>query len=166
MSLAVCGNIVDSAADWSLRAENDGILVVDEGGFIRFRGSGLTESDKSRLLEKYSVDEVVNLDNREFVMPGLIDSHIHAPQFPNAGLGLDKPLLEWLETYTYPTETRFEDAGFAGRVYEAAVEATLSHGTTSAAYYATLHREASEILCDVCEVKGQRALVGKVSMHR
>ena len=40
----------------------------------------------------------------EFVLPGLVDTHIHASQFPNAGLALDLTLLDWLERYTFPTE--------------------------------------------------------------
>src|SRR3989344_420306 len=43
----------------------------------------------------------------------MVDTHAHAPQFVNAGNGLDMPLLEWLETYTLPAETRFKDADYA-----------------------------------------------------
>jgi guanine deaminase len=58
---------------------------------------------------------------REFLMPGLIDTHIHAPQYPNIGLGYDKALLEWLETYTFPLECQYGDTKFAAKVYEAVV---------------------------------------------
>ena len=34
-------------------------------------------------------------------MPGLIDTHIHASQFPNAGLALDLTLLDWLERWGF-----------------------------------------------------------------
>lgn len=54
-------------------------------------------------------------------MPGLIDCHIHAPQMPNIGLGLDKPLLEWLETYTFPLETQYADVEFARKIYRKVV---------------------------------------------
>ena len=54
-------------------------------------------------------------------MPGFIDTHIHAPQVPNIGLGLDKPLMEWLNAYTFPTETEFKDKAFAKNVYEKVV---------------------------------------------
>jgi len=54
-------------------------------------------------------------------MPGLIDTHVHAPQYPNVGLGYDKTLLEWLETYTFPLEASYGDEKFATRVYEAVV---------------------------------------------
>lgn len=54
-------------------------------------------------------------------MPGMIDTHIHAPQYVNAGMALDLPLLEWLNKYTFPTEARFSDVDFARKVYTRAV---------------------------------------------
>ena len=72
------------------------------------------------------------------------------------------PLLDWLKKYTFPLEKSLEDTNHARPVYEAAVEATLNHGTTTAAYFATIHRESCDILCDVVEEYNQRALVGKV----
>ena len=72
------------------------------------------------------------------------------------------PLLDWLKTYTFPLEKSLSDTNLARRVYEGAVNATLNSGTTSAAYFATIHRESCEILCDVVEQVNQRALVGKV----
>lgn len=54
-------------------------------------------------------------------MPGMIDTHIHAPQYVNAGLGLDLPLLGWLDKYTFPTESRFSDLEFASEVYSRVV---------------------------------------------
>jgi len=97
-------------------------------------------------------------------MPGLIDTHIHAPQYPNAGLGLDLPLLDWLSKYTFPMESRFADVGFAKSAYKKVVQRTLNLGTTTATYFATLHREASETLAEIADLAGQRAFVGKVNM--
>lgn len=57
------------------------------------------------------------LFDRQFVIPGFVDTHIHAPQYPNAGKGLDMGLLDWLQTYTFPTETKFKDQKFAAYVY-------------------------------------------------
>ena len=77
-------------------------------------------------------------------------------------MGLDLPLLEWLQKYTFPLEKSLSDTNVATKVYNSAVNATLNSGTTCAAYFATIHRESCEILCDVVEQKQQRALVGKV----
>jgi guanine deaminase len=46
------------------------------------------------------------------------------------------------------------------------VRLLLSHGTTTASYFATIHKEASLALAEECEAQGQRALVGKVTMTR
>ena len=58
---------------------------------------------------------------RSFLMPGLVDSHIHAPQYVNCGLGQDLPLLQWLEKYTFPAEARYADIEFARDAYTKAV---------------------------------------------
>ena len=50
------------------------------------------------------------LDATDFCVPGFIDTHIHAPQYPNAGTGLDLPLMQWLDQYTFPSETAMADA--------------------------------------------------------
>lgn len=54
-------------------------------------------------------------------MPGMIDTHIHAPQYVNAGFALELPLLGWLNKYTFPTEARFADTSFAKDVYSRVV---------------------------------------------
>ncbi|KAG8039233.1 hypothetical protein G9C98_003540 [Cotesia typhae] len=95
-----------------------------------------------------------------------IDCHIHAVQLPNIGLGFDKSLLDWLEAYTFPLELQFSDNSFAEKVFEAAVKRTLSLGTTTACYFASLYNEASLILAEKAVKYHQRAFVGKLNMDR
>ena len=80
-------------------------------------------SNLSQLQQEYGItdDFVYRLGEQEFVIPGFIDTHIHAPQYPNAGLGYDKQLLDWLQTYTFPLESKYTDLNFATKVYEAIV---------------------------------------------
>lgn len=73
-------------------------------------------------------------------------------------------LLDWLNTYTFPLESSFKDLAVAKRVYNRVVARTLSHGTTTAAYYATIHVPATNLLADICLARGQRAFVGRVCM--
>lgn len=63
----------------------------------------------------------LKLFSREFLMPGLVDTHIHAPQYKNSGLGLGLPLLQWLEKYTFPCEARCKDLEFARNIYRKVV---------------------------------------------
>jgi guanine deaminase len=107
---------------------------------------------------------------KEFLIPGLIDLHIHAPQYSYAGTATDRPLMGldgWLETYTFPAEARLQDDLDAARdVYSRVVRTTLRHGTTTALYYASLHLEPTKVLVEAALELGQRALVGKVCMDR
>ena len=112
-------------------------------------------------LGKHVVDH-----GRCFISPGFVDTHNHGPQYAFAGTGADLPLLEWLEKYTFPTEAKFTDVGFARRQYARAVRTSLRCGTTTCCYFATIHEEATKVLVDVCYEYGQRAYVGKVCMDR
>jgi len=104
------------------------------------------------------------LEAGQIMIPGLVDLHVHAPQWPQLGLRLDLPLEQWLQRYTFPLEARYADPAFAADVYPVLVDALLAQGTTTAVYYATIHVEASVLLAQTCLTKGQRALVGRVAM--
>ncbi|XP_032297138.1 guanine deaminase isoform X1 [Coturnix japonica] len=97
-------------------------------------------------------------------MPGLVDTHIHAPQYLFAGTRVDLPLLQWLTTYTFPTEAKYKESDFAEEVYTRVVRRTLKNGTTTACYFATIYTDTSLLLADIIDKFGQRAFVGKVCM--
>jgi guanine deaminase len=104
------------------------------------------------------------LPGASVVLPGFVDLHIHAPQYPQLGTALDVPLEVWLQRHTFPLEARYADVAFARAAYEALVGDLIAHGTTTAVYYATIHQEATRALVDACLAHGQRAFVGKVAM--
>ena len=111
----------------------------------------------------------------------LPDTHIHAPQYPNVGIFGISTLLDWLTTYTFPLESSLgnekspmysksteppDPLGRAKAVYNRVISKTLSHGTTTASYYATIHVEATNVLAEIAFKKGQRAYIGRVCMDR
>lgn len=61
------------------------------------------------------------LKNGQFLIPGFVDGHIHAVQMPNLGIGYDKCLLDWLDSYTFPLERKYADKKFAEKVFDAVV---------------------------------------------
>ncbi len=103
-------------------------------------------------------------DPGHFLLPGLVDLHIHAPQWPMMGKSLHLPLYEWLEQHTFPLEARYADVDFAQEVYSSLVDALLANGTTTAVYFGTIHNPANQALAEICLDRGQRAFVGKVAM--
>lgn len=100
----------------------------------------------------------------QYLLPGFVDLHVHAPQYPQLGAALDEPLDVWLNKYTFPLEARYADLDFAAATYAQLVGDLIGNGTTTALYFATLHQEATRALADVCLARGQRALIGRVAM--
>ncbi|MDO6963344.1 guanine deaminase [Rhizobium alvei] len=140
------------------------LISIDAEGRIsdvlKSDAPGYTE--KRTALEAAGVLEV--LPAGSYLLPGLVDCHVHAPQYPQLGDALDVPLEVWLQKYTFPLEARYADLAFARETYGMLVEDLLANGTTTALYFATIHQDATRALVDICLEKGQRALVGKVAM--
>jgi len=107
---------------------------------------------------------LVTLERNQYLLPGFIDLHVHAPQWPHLGLALDLPLEAWLQAYTFPLEARYGDVEYARGVYESLVDGLLANGTTTAMYFGTIHLAATRALADICLKRSQRALIGRVAM--
>lgn len=116
------------------------------------------------LAEQKEAQRFQELPQDSYLLPGFVDLHVHAPQWAQSGTALDIPLYEWLNTYTFPLESKFADLAFAQQVYDELVTQLLANGTTTALYFATIHYEASRRLAEICAEKGQRGLIGKVVM--
>ncbi|NXR40824.1 GUAD deaminase, partial [Zosterops hypoxanthus] len=157
------GTFVHSSASSPLEILHGHLLGVDDNGTIVF----VEQADQLEQLAKtwgFKTSDIRQLSKHEFFMPGLVDTHIHAPQYAFAGTRVDLPLLQWLTSYTFPTEAKYQDSGFAEEVYTRVVRRTLKNGTTTACYFATIHTDSSLLLAEIVDKFGQRAFVGKVCM--
>lgn len=161
IELAVVGTSYHAPTPHRLEVLDDRVIAVDSSGFI-VEVVCASEPRADELIG--SAGRVVRLGASERLLPGLIDTHIHAPQWPQLGTGLDLPLEEWLFAYTFPLEARYADESFADRVWRHMVPTLLSHGTTTATYFSSIHEGASRRLAEVCGELGQRAFVGRVAM--
>jgi len=112
--------------------------------------------------------KVIKLGINEFVCPGFIDTHHHAPQTANLGLGLDRELLQWLDRYTFPREKSFgcRSIDSIKQEYSQMAQRLIRGGTTSCVYFGSLQLEANKILVDALVESGQRAFIGKVCMDQ
>lgn len=142
------------------------IIGINQDGKIVFVDDASCVGELAKKFEFNERDVITLKDNRQFMIPGLVDTHIHAPQYIFTGTGYDLPLLQWLEKYTFPSESRFRSKEFAQNAYRKVVTRLLKNGTTTASYFATIHYDATVVLCDVIAELGQRAYVGKVCMDR
>lgn len=106
----------------------------------------------------------INLGENVVLVPGFVDLHVHAPQWPQLGTGYDLPLDEWLFNYTFPLEAKCADLAYARSVWDSLVPALLANGTTTAVYFSSIHVEATTALAETCVRHGQRAWVGRTAM--
>lgn len=100
------------------------------------------------------------------IFPGMVDIHVHAPQFAFRGMCMDLELMEWLSSYTFPEEEKYTNLEYAKKAYSLFVEALKKGTTTRACIFATRHRLATELLMDMMEESGLISYVGKVNMDR
>ncbi|XP_067839643.1 guanine deaminase [Heptranchias perlo] len=158
------GTFIHSTDATPLEVLDARVLGVNETGKIVFIETADKEEELSQKWHFKKENIRVLRQREEFFIPGLVDTHIHASQYPNMGSCLDHPLLEWLIKYTFPVEAKFKDLKFAEDTYTKVVKRTLRNGTTTACYFTTIHTESSLKLCDIIDKLGQRAFVGKVCM--
>ncbi len=155
-NFVVKGNIISS--------KNPSELTIHENAFL-VCAEGLTAGIFPELPEEYASFPLYDY-GKCLIIPGLVDLHVHAPQYTYRGLGMDKELLDWLQTYAFPEESRYEDPDYAERAYRIFVEKMRTNATTRACIFATAHVPATLLLMEMLEKSGLITYVGKVSMDR
>lgn len=102
----------------------------------------------------------------KLILCGLVDLHLHAPQYTFQGMGMDMELLDWLNHYTFPEEMKYAQIDYAIKAYDAFVTALRKSGTTRVSIFGTAHVESTEYLMSALEGAGIKGYVGLVSMDR
>ena len=100
------------------------------------------------------------------IVPGMVDLHIHAPQYTFRGTGMDLELMDWLQQQAFPEEARFESREYAEKAYTIFARQLKSSATTRAVVFGTRHGASTEILMEKLEETGLVTFVGKVNMDQ
>ena len=148
------GDICYSPSLKELKCVKNGYLVCKDG---------ICEGVFEKLLPEYIEFPLIDCSGM-LVVPGMVDLHIHAPQFTFRGMGMDLELLDWLKTYTFPEETKYADVDYSRMAYREFAHTMKNSATTRAVVFATVHREATVMLMDLLEETGLITYVGKVNM--
>ena len=153
-------NIVSQVAQITeqVRYIEDGLLITEQGKITWF---GSWEQGKHNLNDTIQVDHY----SEQLIVPGFIDTHIHFPQTEMVG-AYGEQLLEWLNTYTFPTEMQFQDKNYADQIAKFFVNELLKNGTTTALVFCTVHPQSVDALFEAAEQHKMRLIAGKVMMDR
>ena len=157
MSLTILkGTVVSAPAPGRLEVTEGGHLIAEDG-VIRGVFPTLPEQYAGAAVEDHGGD---------LILQSFADLHLHAPQYPMLGMGMDLPLLDWLNAYAFPTEARFADPDYARQIYRRLARELIENGTTRVCMFSSLHTDATLILMEELERAGVTGYVGKVNMDR
>lgn len=141
----------------------DDLEFTDQGYLLCC--NGISEGVYSVLPEKYQNLPVIDYKDA-LIIPGMTDLHIHAPQYPSQGMGLDLELLDWLNTHTFPEESRYSDLEYAKKAYCIFAKDLRNSATTRAVIFGTIHTQATNFLMEELDATGLKTYVGKVNMDQ
>jgi len=158
VSIAVRADFIHFLNEKEMKYIPKGILWVEDG---RVKKLGFEDE-----MEKYLPKDISIIDHTgKLIFPGFIDGHVHAVQ-TQAIASYGKQLLDWLETYTFPLEQKFENPNFALRSIQFFFNQLLKNGTTTAAIFPSRHVEATTLLFEEALRLNMRIVAGKTSMDR
>lgn len=155
-SFILKGDFAYSADAQTLNACPNSYLVCE---------NGISQGIFAQIPAQYQHLEVLDYSGR-LIIPGMVDLHLHAPQFAFRGMHMDEELLQWLKKYTFTEEARYEDLTYAQKAYGLFAQTMKTSATTRAVIFATMHRAATVVLMDEMEKTGLVSYVGKVNMDR
>ncbi|MBR0207119.1 MAG: amidohydrolase family protein [Clostridia bacterium] len=156
MLTALKGNILEALSPDILGVHPNSYLVLENGAVVGIYPD-LPENMAEASVEDYG---------DALILQSFADMHLHGPQYEFMGTGMDKPLLQWLESYAFPTEERYADPAYARDHYRILARDLIRNGTTRVAMFSSLHTDSTLILMEELEKAGVTGYVGKVNMDR
>ena len=156
MLTALKGNIIEALSPDILGIHPNSFLVLEDGRVVGIYPV-LPENMEEAVIEDFG---------DALILQSFADMHLHGPQYEFMGTGMDRPLLEWLEAYAFPTESRYADTAYAREQYRILARDLIRNGTTRVSMFSSLHTDSTLVLMEELERAGVTGYVGKVNMDR
>lgn len=134
---------------------NDRFDIVDGDVSIK---DGRIAAIASNVAERH--DRVIDARGG-YILPGLIQTHVHLCQTLFRGYADDLPLLDWLRTRVWPMEAAHSPATLRAATRLATTE-LLASGTTAVLTMETVHE--TDAVFETVAASGLRATIGKCMM--
>lgn len=156
------GRVLSFTAEPASAGDLSTLTYLEDGGV-------LIDDGKITAMGAFSDIDAVGaevIDHRpNLIMPGFIDTHNHFPQMQVIG-SYGAQLLDWLNNYTFPAETKFVDPTHAENMAGKYFDEMLRNGTTTPVAYCSVHKTSAEAYFAEAERRNIRAIGGKVLMDR
>lgn len=151
---------------WPETIDDHGAYAYEEDGGLLIRDGKIVAAGAYAELAKQAGNGTKTIDHRpHLLLPGFIDAHVHFPQMQIiASYGAE--LLDWLNTYTFPEEAKFQNAQHGRRIARLFLDEMVRHGTTTVAAYCSVHKESAEAFFAEAHDRNMLTIAGKVMMDR
>jgi guanine deaminase len=160
---AIRGSFIDFVDDPFYTSELDCVRYIPDGLMILENGKIMDFGEYSSLSDRYPHISIET--NTGIILPGFIDLHIHCPQTEIIG-AYGEQLLEWLDKYVFPTESKFKDINYARKISSFFLDELLRNGTTTALVLTTIFSHSVDILFEEAQRRNMRLIAGQVLMSR
>jgi guanine deaminase len=157
-------SFLDAIADPFYAPESDCIRYFSDGLLIVENGKVKDLGNYQDLQAKY-VDLPITEYRDRLIVSGFIDTHIHFPQTEMIA-SYGEQLLEWLSTYTFPTERKFADRNYALEIASIFLNELLRNGTTTALVFTAVFPQSTDAFFEEAQRRNLRMIAGKVMMDR
>ncbi len=127
-------------------------------------GRVVQTGSRAELMTQAPQAQVVD-HGQNVICAGFVDAHVHYPQTAMIA-SWGKRLIDWLNSYTFPEELRFEDPDYANQIANRYLDLTIAEGTTTVASYCTIHPISVDAIFTAAQTRGQRVVAGKTCMDR
>lgn len=143
--------------DESISYETDGVVIIKNGTISEV-------GPANDVLPRHPDIPVDHYPGR-LLMAGFVDGHAHYPQ---SGIiaAYGEQLLEWLNLFTFPAESRFVDKDYADKAASFFLDECLRNGITTSSVYGTVHPQSVTSFFEESTRRGLRMVAGKVLMDR
>jgi guanine deaminase len=143
----------------------DGALVCHEDGGLLIRDGRIAASGDYSTVRAENPLAAERDMRGGFLLPGLVDAHVHFPQLRVLG-SWGRSLLDWLEHCALPEEARMSDPAYGAQVAREFVHALAAHGTTTAMVFGAHFSGATAALFEAARISGLRIATGLVLSDR
>jgi len=137
--------------------DSNGAVLIEDG---RIKAKG----PAPKLRADFPQANVVDYGDK-LINAGFVDAHMHYPQTAMIA-SWGKQLIDWLNTYTFPEESRFHDAAYAADIAGRTLDLALAHGTTTLASFCTIHTESVDAFFNAAASRNMAVVAGKTCMDR
>ena len=163
VALAALSAPQDSRRSVSLIVTDGSVVTVDGAnrvlapGAIAIDGRDIVAVDTpTAIAQRFSTTDTIDASG-DVVLPGLINTHTHAPMVLYRGLADDLALMEWLQKYIFPAEAKTVTREFVRAGTRLAALEMIQSGTTA---YADMYYFEEEI-AQATKEAGIRGVLGQ-----